>query len=471
MWLLIGRLLAALGVGTIGGWIGSHVHHPDSPPNLAGFGSSDGGGLLGAAPLGPSGLQQGANDAAAAYQQALGTVSATNGKVLQQVADIFGGNDQLRTKVQGILTDLAAKHQALIAGHPGDPAATRTYLDYVDQKLTEVQQLLDSHKVDSQKQADLLKELAHDYKQVGGANPGGGGQGGGQPGGSGGTQPGQPGGAGAPGGSAGGTPPGGPGGLVDPLAGLGGPGAEMAGMLPGLLSTLGSAPAGLGGLGGAPLDALSALPALATLGARGPEDPSANGHGDEHGKGGEPGDEGGGKGGGEQPGGKPGQQPGQQPGTPGAAPAVNTIPGGTPAGAAPVVAATPDAGRVVQMPDGTPVTTPSTQKADAMKGLLAGHGVTESYKGAGIPLPPAGTPITTPVDPSQLTPGMAAGYKSREAIPYMGADKIWLDGQLQPKSALPAGDFMGWFDPQTAANAPAAAPAAVRSPAPPATGS
>jgi hypothetical protein len=29
----------------------------------------------------------------------------------------------------------------------------------------------------------------------------------------------------------------------------------------------------------------------------------------------------------------------------------------------------------------------------------------------------------------------------------MGNGKIWLDGQLQPQSALPTADFLGWVDP------------------------
>lgn len=462
MWLLIGRILAMLGASTVGGWIGSHIGHRSESPNLAAVG--DGGGPLGTVPMAPSGgaLQQGANDAGSTYQQGINAVGGINDQVRQSLATIFAGDDQLRTQVQGILTDLTAKHKALIEGHPGDPAAAKTYLQFVDQKLSEVQQLLDSHKVDSQKQAQVLRDLGEQY---GGVAPAGGGQQG-----TGGSGSGGGGSNGGAGGSSGGTgspagEPAGQGGLVDPLAGLGMPGGGLGAMMPGLMSGLGSIPAGLGGLGGlggAPLDALSALPALASLGAHGADDPSANGHGDDHGKT-EPAEESGAGGkttGTEEPGGKAGQQP-NGPGTPGNASAVNTQEG-TPAVAAPAAAATTDTGRVVQMPDGTPVTAPSTQKANAIKAVLSGSGVTDGYKGAGMAVPPAGTPVTAPVDPSNLTPGMLAGYKSREPIPYMGNDKIWLDGQLQPKSALPAADFMAWFDPQ-AANAPTAAPAAVPS--------
>ena len=233
----------------------------------------------------------------------------------------------------------------------------------------------------------------------------------------------------------------------------------MAGMLPGLLSGLGSIPAGLGGLGGGPLDALGALPALASQMG----DSSVNGH---HDKAAEPDDdEHGGKGGSEEKPEKPGEKAGQQgeSGLPGAGSAA-TAQQPTPVAAAPAAAPTTDAGRVVQMPDGTPVTAGSSQKANAIKALMNGSSVTDAYKSAGIAIPPAGTPVTAPVDPSQLTPGVVAQYKSREAVPFLGNGKIWLDGQPQPQSTLPAGDFMGWIDPQAAgATASAAAPATVPS--------
>jgi hypothetical protein len=41
---------------------------------------------------------------------------------------------------------------------------------------------------------------------------------------------------------------------------------------------------------------------------------------------------------------------------------------------------------------------------------------------------------------------------------YMGNGKIWLDGQLQPQSALPTGDFLGWIDPPQLAGTTSASP-------------
>ena len=79
-----------------------------------------------------------------------------------------------------------------------------------------------------------------------------------------------------------------------------------------------------------------------------------------------------------------------------------------------------------------------------------------AWKQAHVELPPPGTPVTAPADPSHLVPGQIAQFKSRDPVMYMGNGKIWLDGQLQPQSALPTGDFLGWADPpQLAGTAPA----------------
>jgi len=62
-------------------------------------------------------------------------------------------------------------------------------------------------------------------------------------------------------------------------------------------------------------------------------------------------------------------------------------------------------------------------------------------------------------------PGEIAQYKSRDPVMYAGNGKIWLDGQLQPQSALPTGDFIGWLDPGALAGAPASPASAPGAPA------
>ncbi len=63
-----------------------------------------------------------------------------------------------------------------------------------------------------------------------------------------------------------------------------------------------------------------------------------------------------------------------------------------------------DPGRVVQMPDGSPVTAPSAQHATAMRAVLNGATVTDAWKQANVQLAPPGTPVTAPADPAPWCP-------------------------------------------------------------------
>ena len=63
----------------------------------------------------------------------------------------------------------------------------------------------------------------------------------------------------------------------------------------------------------------------------------------------------------------------------------------TPRGAA---APPPDAGKLVTLPDGTPVTAPSEQAANATRAVCQVRALL-TPKGAGIDVPPPGTPVTT----------------------------------------------------------------------------
>jgi hypothetical protein len=421
-------------------------------------------------PGGPSGLQQGADQAGTTYQQAGAGVAATDEKLAGLLKEVFASNDQTQSTIAGIINDIETKHQQLAADPQlaGDPHALAWFQQWVDVKLGEIQQLLDNAKVDSKKQAELLSALGDEYRNNAGAGHS---KDGGSAGGTGGCD--QGGGAGGsggdPGGGAGSDPgAGSPGGVTDPLAGLGGlPGMGMGDPLSTLgseLAGLGSAiPGALGGAGGAlPMDALGSLAPLASQLAAGhgnddgfsddgsrdhtkPADFVDDGHGKSDGQGANNGQDGGSNG--ENAGSKseatPASSPSPQAQQPAPAAAVPASAGGDPA-------------RVVQMPDGTPVTAPSAQTASAMRAVLNGSTVTDAWKQANVDLPPPGTPVTAPADPSQLAPGQIAQFKTRDPVMYMGSGKIWLDEQLQPQSALPTADFLGWVDPVQQAGAVAA---------------
>jgi Domain of unknown function (DUF4226) len=428
-------------------------------------------------PGGPSGLQQGADQAGTTYQQAGGAVAATDEKLAGLLKQIFASNDAAQSKIAGIINDIETKHQQLAADPQlaSDPHALAWFQQWVDGKLGNIQQLLDGAKVDSKKQAELLSALGDEYRNNagGGEHPKDGGNSGGSGGNNGGDQGGGAGAGGSggdPGGGAAGDPgAGAPGGLTDPLAGLGGlPGVgagDPLSMLGPALAGLGSAiPGALGGPGGAlPMDALGGLAPLAGELASGhgnddgfsddgsrdhtkPADFVDDGHDKSDAEGAHTNDEGAGN--------KSEAAPASSPAPQAAQPA--------PMAAAPASAAG-DPGRVVQMPDGTPVTAPSAQNATAMRAVLNGSTVTDAWKQANVDLPPPGTPVTAPADPSQLAPGEIAQFKTRDPVMYMGNGKIWLDGQLQPQTAVPTAEFLGWVDPAQQAGV-AAVPSAAAKP-------
>lgn len=424
-------------------------------------------------PGGPSGLQQGAGQAGTTYQQASGAVNQTDEKLADLLKQIFAANDDARSRISGIIANIETARKALTSNPQtaGDPHAMALFNQFLDGQLAQIQQILDSSKVDSKKQAELLAALGEEYRGTAGGDPkkkgkgdsngAGGGDGGGDT--SGGDGAGDGGGGGSDGGGgdggagAGGTTTGAGGGLTDPLAGLGGAGmGDPLSMLGPAMAGLGSIPGALGGAAGSlPMDALGALGPLASqLGGQGGgdgfKDTDAHDHGKSddfqdasHGKGdGDGGKNGdasgkddpsdkGDKNGTTQPAGATGPQPSAQPASPAAVPA----------------SAGGDPSRVVQMPDGSPVTASTVQHAAAVRAVLNGATVADGWKQAHVELPPPGTPVTSPADPSHLVPGQIAQFKSRDPVMYMGNGKIWLDGQLQPQSALPTGDFLGWVDP------------------------
>jgi hypothetical protein len=100
------------------------------------------------------------------------------------------------------------------------------------------------------------------------------------------------------------------------------------------------------------------------------------------------------------------------------------------------------------MPGGTPVTAPDAERAAAMRSVIGGSSVTGAYEGQDVHLPPPGTPVLAPVSRNDLQPGDYGQFSTKAPIMYMGNNKIWMDGQLQPISALQSSsDFLGWSAP------------------------
>jgi hypothetical protein len=113
----------------------------------------------------------------------------------------------------------------------------------------------------------------------------------------------------------------------------------------------------------------------------------------------------------------------------------------------------------VQLPDGSTVTARSPAVAAALNAYLAGTPLDVAYRQAGIDLPPPGTPVTNPLDPSALTAGAIGMFKDHYVV-ALSAAKALQDGQLVSLSSAASGPgFLGWMDPSAVA-APAPPPAA-----------
>lgn len=410
-------------------------------------------------PEGHTKLLEAADEAAQTYQQAGGAVSATDVKLVKLIQQIVSSNEAARTKVLGSVAQIETMRQVFEANPDlfSDPHAVKGFFELVDTRLGEIQQTLEQAKVDGADQAKLLKALTDEYRSTAGAadqhstkdisetktdkpSDTTGGAGGGQPSG-GGPQP-----------------TGGPAAAGDPLAGLpGGLGGmgDPTSMLGPALAGLGSIPSALGGLASSLPEAAMGMAPLAgqMAGAAGAGDGFKDQAGrdgakqadfvdDHHDKDDKKPDDAGAD-----------EHPDADKKGAAAVPVAATTPAAP--GAAVPASAGGDPTTIVQMPDGSPVTAPSGQHATAMRAVLNGSSVTDAWKAANVALPPPGTPVTEPADPSHLAPGSIAQFKTRDPVMYMGNGKISLDGQLQPQSALPTTDFLGWVDPAKQAGASA----------------
>jgi hypothetical protein len=118
--------------------------------------------------------------------------------------------------------------------------------------------------------------------------------------------------------------------------------------------------------------------------------------------------------------------PAQSPATPGSAP--------------------PAAPTAVTLPDGETVTAASPQLAAAIKAAVTGTPITDAFRQQGITLPPPGTAVADPVEPSRLAPGDIGMFTNRHAL-ALGDSKALLDGQIQPIPTVKGPSFLGWEHP------------------------
>jgi hypothetical protein len=117
----------------------------------------------------------------------------------------------------------------------------------------------------------------------------------------------------------------------------------------------------------------------------------------------------------------------------------------------------------VTLPDGQTLTAASPQLAAAIKAAVDGTPIPDAFREQGITIPPPGTAVAAPLDPTRLAPGDIGMFTTRHAL-ALGQSKALLDGQIQHISTVNGPSFLGWEHPPEPV--PAVAPARTDPPVP-----
>ena len=108
----------------------------------------------------------------------------------------------------------------------------------------------------------------------------------------------------------------------------------------------------------------------------------------------------------------------------------------------------------VTLPNGETLTAASPQLAAAIEAAAGGTPIAEAFRQEGMTIPPPGTAVSDPVDPSQLTPGDIGMFTDRHAL-ALGESRALVNGQIQHISTVNGPGFLGWEHPPAPVNAPA----------------
>ena len=389
--------------------------------------------------------EAGAADAAAAGAT-VEQLAALDKQAAAALASIHDAGQAGRAALDNIQKDINDKITQL-GPRLNTPQGQAELRDFLKTKLADAKQILDQHISDAEDQARKTHDLTSQYAGVGkpGDKSGGNGEGGkgGSEGGKGGADPSPPDPSTAPASTApaaaapAGTPmtpgmmmPGA--GMIPGFGGGGMPGFGGGGM-PGFGGGGGDPLSGLMGGGGLPHDTDPKFRDPDLPG--GPNDKPGKPETQQHGE--QPGDQ------------KGATQPAGSAGGPEDHGAENAGGGGQ---------VGHGTGTDVKLPDGTTTAARTDQGAAAVRAALNGATVADAYKQAGVELPPAGTPVTDPVPPTQLKAGDVGMWKDHMVM-ALGNGKVLVSGQPQPQDSLSSGpDFLGWIDPTKGHTAPASAP-------------
>jgi hypothetical protein len=107
----------------------------------------------------------------------------------------------------------------------------------------------------------------------------------------------------------------------------------------------------------------------------------------------------------------------------------------------------------VTLPNGETLTAASPQLAAAIQAAAGGTPIAEAFRQEGMTIPPPGTAVSDPVDPSQLTAGDIGMFTDRHAL-ALGESRALVNGQIQHISTVNGPGFLGWERPPAPVNAP-----------------
>ena len=105
------------------------------------------------------------------------------------------------------------------------------------------------------------------------------------------------------------------------------------------------------------------------------------------------------------------------------------------------------------LPNGETLTAASPQLAAAIEAAASGTPIADAFRQEGMTIPPPGTAVSDPVDPSQLAPGDIGMFTDRHAL-ALGDSRALVNGQIQRISTVNGPGFLGWEHPPVPVSAP-----------------
>jgi hypothetical protein len=108
---------------------------------------------------------------------------------------------------------------------------------------------------------------------------------------------------------------------------------------------------------------------------------------------------------------------------------------------------------IATLPNGETLTAANPQLAAAIEAAASGTPIADAFRQQGMTIPPPGTAVSDPVDPSQLAPGDIGMFTDRHAL-ALGESRALVNGQIQHISTVNGPSFLGWEHPPVPVSAP-----------------